>query len=69
MVGVFKTNVMSVDESSRIIRKLQERYPAGCINFDLEDCDCILRVEDELVCPETTMAVLKELGYVCEELV
>lgn len=45
MVEVFKTNVHNPDAAKQIIKnltKLSSRYKA---NFDLEDCDKILRVE------------------------
>lgn len=49
MVEVFKTNVNSQDHASEIVHALQKMLPFAKINFDLEDCDKILRVEDEVV--------------------
>jgi len=37
-------------------------------NFDLEDCDKILRVETEKVTPETVITLLKSQGFECSEL-
>ncbi len=50
VVEVFKTNIKSPDTAQFIIEKLKELLPNAKINFDLEDCDCILRVET--VCSE-----------------
>ena len=44
MVEVFKTNVRSIRKAKLIIQKLAEEFPAHKINFDLSDCDRILRV-------------------------
>jgi hypothetical protein len=66
MVEVFKTNVQEVAESNRIIGKLLEHFPDNRINFDLSDCDKILRVEGDAIYPETIMEVLTSGGYSCE---
>lgn len=45
MVEIFKTNVEEVSKASSIVEKLLQQFPAYRINFDLNDCDRILRVE------------------------
>ncbi len=45
MVEVFKTNVQQTEEAEMLIEKLAEHFPAHEINFDLSDCDRILRVQ------------------------
>jgi len=45
VVEVFKTNVNSKSATQSIIHQLEEIVPGAKINFDLEDCDKILRVE------------------------
>lgn len=65
MVEVFKTNVMAVDQSKKLIGILLGHYPKGRINFDMEDCDKVLRVECEVVCPVKVVAVLNAEGYEC----
>jgi hypothetical protein len=64
MVEVFKTNVQEVDHSETMIQKLLEHFPKSKINFDLEDCDNILRVEGNIL-PEQVIAVLNTHGYDC----
>lgn len=68
MVEVFKTNVEVPDESSRIIEDLLQRYPHNRINFDLSDCDRILRVEGETVHADGIIELMAALGYTCEPL-
>ncbi|MCM4172761.1 hypothetical protein DHD32_14815 [Arenibacter sp. TNZ] len=37
-------------------------------NFDLEDCDNILRVETQVVQVDSVIRILKHHGFYCEEL-
>jgi hypothetical protein len=68
MVEIFKTNVQEVAESKMIIGQLLEHFPQNKINFDLSDCDRILRVEGEDICPETIIQLLGSVGYDCQVL-
>lgn len=40
----------------------------AAVNFDLEDCDNILRVDAREVCSEDIVVQLQNLGYQCIEL-
>lgn len=68
MVEIFKTSVEGQSESQLVIEKLQELFPAYTINFDLEDCDRILRIEHEAIENEKIIALLTSQGYYCEVL-
>jgi hypothetical protein len=68
MVEVFKTDVKDIDQSKRLIRKLMECTPCSCVNFDLEDCDNVLRVEGESFSAESIILLLNNYGYQCEVL-
>lgn len=68
IVEVFKTNVREPAESQRLIGQLLAHLPGRRINFDLSDCDRILRVEGESVCPETVARILHTAGFHCEVL-
>jgi hypothetical protein len=68
MVEVFKTNVEDPGESVRVIQLLAPHFPKGSINFDLEDCDRILRIEDDKVSCTLVIGLLKDCGYACEVL-
>lgn len=45
IVKIFKTNVSKEYLANRIIADLNQLYPNYRINFDLEDCDKVLRIE------------------------
>lgn len=44
MVEVFCTSVTTIEKAKFLLEKLQQEFPYYEINFDLEDCDNILRV-------------------------
>lgn len=45
MVEVFKTSVTLMEEEVFLLKELRKKFPDYLINFDLEDCDNILRIE------------------------
>ena len=45
MVEVFKTNVVVEELAKQLTIKLSTQFPHYKINFDLQDCDNIPRVE------------------------
>lgn len=47
MVEIFRTTVQEENQARSIIHYFQTIYPDYQINFDLEDCDKILRIEGE----------------------
>lgn len=67
MVEVFKTNVGDKIIADKITAELQRLF-GGNINFDLDDCDKILRVESEEVIPDKISEVLNCKGFICEVL-
>ncbi len=69
MVEVFKTNVEEPKASKQIIRMLLEQFPFHKINFDLSDCDRILRVEGENISPDRIIELINSSGFCCEVLV
>ncbi|MDQ6477533.1 hypothetical protein [Dyadobacter sp. LHD-138] len=44
MVEVFKTNVTDQEEAEKLISLIRHRFKGYDANFDLDDCDKILRV-------------------------
>ena len=68
MVEVFKTNVLSYSEALRILNKLEMEFPSFKMNFDLEDCDKILRIEGRSIVPERIISILNSRNYQCEVL-
>ena len=65
MVEVFKTNVQKEKDTNFIIAVIKRQFPTYKINFDLEDCDKILRVEASQLEPRSIIKYLNRLGYTC----
>ena len=68
MVEVFKTNVSSSREAKLIIQKLAEEFPEHKINFDLSDCDRILRIQGNAIKETKIINIVTSLKYNCEVL-
>ncbi|WP_394772635.1 hypothetical protein [Flavobacterium sp.] len=68
VVEVFKTNVKKEAETNYIIAVILNQFPDYKINFDLEDCDKILRVEGVGLEPENIIDHINCLGYTCVKL-
>jgi len=69
MTEVFKTNVQEANDAKQIVQKLLEHFPESKINFDLDDCDKILKVSGKKIKPLQIIAMLNTCGYQCEILV
>jgi len=68
-VIVFKTSVSSVEEVQVLKPLLDGLFSSGeRWNFDLEDCEHILRVEDANCGVMPVIGLLKSIGHYCEEL-
>ena len=65
MVEVFRTNVAEIAHADDIISILQKRFPGSRINFDLEDCDKVLRVEGKNFVTGNVIKLVEEKGYEC----
>ncbi|CAL1519512.1 hypothetical protein MMC2321_03261 [Chitinophaga sp. MM2321] len=68
MVEVFKTNVQQKKQANMLLTTISAHLPLFKVNFDLEDCDRILRVEGINISPEIIINLLREKGYQCEVL-
>lgn len=44
MIEVFRTNVKTRKDAQQVLQKLAGHFPNYQFNFDLQDCDKILRV-------------------------
>ena len=66
MVEAFKTNVQKKTQSKMLLSILSEAFPSLKINFDLLDCDKVLRVEGDKIEASGIMILVKENGFRCE---
>jgi len=65
MIEVFKTNVETLGDANHIVQLLLYHFPCSKINFDLQDCDRILRVEGKDFCSDTIIQLVKKRGFHC----
>ena len=70
MVEVFKTDVTSQDHADRLIDEIHHTCRGYKANFDLEDCDRILRVKSFSGKVQASLLIdlLKDSGFSAEVL-
>lgn len=68
MIEVFKTNVNDASEAGRLTALLRYHFPGSRINFDLHDCDRILRVEGKDFRAGEVETLVTENGFACSVL-
>ena len=70
MIEVFKTNVNDADQAKQLIETIHASFANVQANFDLEDCDKILRVKstDDYIDPVTFTSLLGTWGFRAEVL-
>lgn len=68
MVNVYKTSVIEPQHARELLVSLQHQFPEKHFNFDLEDCDKILRVEGDVLNSCEISRLLKNEGFDCVEL-
>jgi len=69
IVEVFKTDVQKDAQARLLAKKLLIHFPYCKINFDLQDCDKILRVAGIAgieICPKRIIRLINRSGYYCE---
>lgn len=69
VIEVFRTNVNDVDQAQSIRAELLKAIPSSKINFDLQDCDKILRVESSSIDLALVTDIVTSCGYFCEVLI
>lgn len=68
MVEVFKTDVQKVSQAKKIIALLLEHFPDNRINFDLSDCDRVLRIEGDEFDADRIITLVTAHGFACNVL-
>jgi hypothetical protein len=70
MIEIFRTNIVEAKDANRILIKIHSAFPGYVANFDLTDCDHILRVYsgETLICPSTIVTLVKRIGFFAEVL-
>lgn len=68
-VLIFRTNVDTPKAVRRLAPLLNGHLFISKWNFDLEDCDKILRIETAAKISEEIIKILRSRGFDCEELI
>lgn len=64
MVEVFRTNVSEEKDALRLLEQLLVANAHSKINFDLEDCDKVLRIEsNEIIDFRKVILIFKNYGF------
>lgn len=68
MVEVFKTNVTERDQADKLLNYIHACHKRYIANFDLDDCDRILRVEVEngFVDIRSVINIIQGFGFEAE---
>ena len=68
-VEVFKTNVADPERAKWLVDQIERNFNTCQVNFDLDDCDRILRVAfEEQIQPDLFIDLLKSAGCIAEVL-
>ena len=68
MILVFKTNVSSGSKARKLKPFLDQSFPNAKWNFDLTDCDKVLRVDAPEDITALVIYTLNSHGFECAEL-
>lgn len=70
MVEVFKTDVKAHAHALMLIHEIHEAFAGHTANFDLQDCDHILRITStsKMISSSHVIGFLKEYGFHAEVL-
>jgi len=65
MIEIFKTNVKELSQARELVVLLNRHFPEARINFDLHDCDKILRVEGKHFNLGKIINLVHQNGFSC----
>jgi hypothetical protein len=70
MIEVFKTDVEDAVKAAKLLHHLTGKFPTYHLNFDLDDCDRILRIHTKSGTVETdrVIEIMEVLGFKAEPL-
>ena len=70
MIEVFKTNVKSRVHADKLVDRIHKEFVQYKANFDLDDCDCILRIASSngLIEIQPIVELIREFGFYAEVL-
>ncbi|GAB2650477.1 hypothetical protein GCM10027035_50750 [Emticicia sediminis] len=66
MIEVFKTDISNKTTAKAILNVLKLSFPSANFNFDLNDCDKILRTESKYNINQKIIEIINNQGFRCE---
>ncbi|WP_089783563.1 hypothetical protein [Chitinophaga sp. YR573] len=66
MIGIFKTNIATLEDRQNIIHAIRNRFEVGQCHVDLEDCDKVLRITEMKVEENAVINFVQQQGFDCE---
>jgi hypothetical protein len=68
MIEVFKTNVRDANHAMMLVGQINGTFEGYAANFDLEDCDNVLRVKSHVgsIDAASVINLVKDLGFNAE---
>jgi len=65
MIEVYKTNILKKKQAKEIKKQIKHKFPNYCVDFDLADCDHILRIEtfNEALDNHAIINSVQKLGF------
>ena len=66
MIGIFKTNIATLEDRQNIIHAIHNRFEVGHCHVDLEDCDKVLRITEMKVEENAVINFVQQQGFDCE---
>lgn len=68
MIGIFKTNIDSLEDRQQMIQAIASSFPVGSCHVDLDDCDKVLRIADLQVEEDIIVEFVQKKGFECQVL-
>jgi len=65
---VFKTNIKTAEDKQKVAKVLDALSQINRWTVDCEDCDCVLRIEAEVISEQQIIETVQRAGFECEEL-
>jgi hypothetical protein len=68
MIEIFRTNITEESDANKVLAKIHSAFPGYEANFDLSDCDHVLRVRsrETLICTSTIISLINSFGFIAE---
>lgn len=65
MIEIFRTNITRQKDANKILNKIHSAFPGFEANFDLDDCDHILRIKSRgtWICHATIITLIESFGF------